>query len=80
MRGSSDGEGCAAQLLHLAQRTTWSPSVGFRRLAGLVISIPTKRLSVFDYDAQTRKIRKFIAHRSIRIKGVENSSVLIRER
>ena len=36
----------SAYLLHVAQRTTRSSSVGFRRLAGLVISTHTKRLSV----------------------------------
>ncbi len=34
-------EGCAAQLLHLAQRTTRPSSVSFRRFAGLMRSQPT---------------------------------------
>ncbi len=44
LAGSSGDEGGAAQLLHLAQRATWTPLVGFRRLAGMVISTHTKRL------------------------------------
>jgi hypothetical protein len=41
--GASGGAGCAAQLLHLAQRSTRPPPPGLCRLVGVVISTHTKR-------------------------------------
>src|SRR5215218_11252883 len=43
--GSSGGAGCAAQLLHLAQRSARPPPPGLCRLVGMVISTHTKRLT-----------------------------------
>jgi hypothetical protein len=42
--GTIGGQGCTAQLLHLAQRVSRSSPAGFRRLARMVISTHTKRL------------------------------------
>src|SRR5215216_7656915 len=44
LTGSSGGEGGAAQLLHLAQRTTWSSSAILRRPTAMVSATHTKRL------------------------------------
>ncbi|CAA9463282.1 MAG: hypothetical protein AVDCRST_MAG58-2985 [uncultured Rubrobacteraceae bacterium] len=44
--GTIGSEGSATQLLYLAQRTPRPPPAGFRRLAGMVISTHTKRLTL----------------------------------
>jgi hypothetical protein len=44
--GTISGQGCTAQLVHLAQRVSRSSPADFCRLAGMVSSTHTKRLSV----------------------------------